>query len=55
MPAGLRAFIPGVASNTLLREKLKGAVFAEPRYSTDNAMGVAILAWRSLRAGENGR
>ena len=45
----------GVASNTLLREKLKGAVFAEPRYSTDNAMGVAILAWRSLRAGENGR
>ena len=43
----------GVASNTLLRERLGGAVFAEPRYSTDNAMGVAILAWRSLRAGEH--
>ena len=41
----------GVASNTLLREKLTGAVFAEPKYSTDNAMGVAILVWRSLRAG----
>lgn len=45
----------GVASNSLLREKLKNAVFAEPRYSTDNAMGVAILAWRSLQAGETGR
>lgn len=45
----------GVASNSLLREKLKSAVFAEPRYSTDNAMGVAILAWRSLQAGETGR
>ena len=38
----------GVASNTLLRSAMKDAVFAEPRYSTDNAMGVAILAWRSL-------
>ena len=39
----------GVASNTLLREKLKGAVFADPKYSTDNAMGVAILTWRSMQ------
>ena len=45
----------GVASNSLLREKLKNAVFAEPRYSTDNAMGVAILVWRSLQAGETGQ
>lgn len=39
----------GVASNQLLREtmiKTCGAVFAEPRFSTDNAMGVAILTWR---------
>ena len=40
----------GVASNTRLRRIMADAVFAEPRYSTDNAMGVAILAWRSLRA-----
>ncbi len=42
----------GVASNQLLREtmiKTCGAVFAEPRFSTDNAMGVAILAWRMLQ------
>lgn len=38
----------GVASNTLLRGVMKDTVFAEPRYSTDNAMGVAILAWRSF-------
>lgn len=35
----------GVASNTRLRARLKDAIFAEPRYSTDNAMGVAVLAW----------
>ena len=42
----------GVASNQLLREtmiKTCGAVFAEPRFSTDNAMGVAILTWRLLQ------
>ena len=41
----------GVASNQLLRQtmvKTSGAVFAEPRFSTDNAMGVAILTWRQL-------
>lgn len=39
----------GVASNSRLRHVLSdscGAVFAEPQYSTDNAMGVAILAHR---------
>ena len=42
----------GVASNTLLREKLTacGALFAQPRYSTDNAMGIAILTGRALEA-----
>ena len=39
----------GVASNRRLRAVMGescGAVFAQPRYSTDNAMGVAILAHR---------
>ena len=39
----------GVASNRLLRQVLGadcGALFAQPCYSTDNAMGVAILARR---------
>lgn len=43
----------GVASNQLLRETMIrscGAVFAEPRFSTDNAMGVAILTWRAHHA-----
>ena len=41
-------FSGGVASNTLLRQWLEplGAVFAQPQYSTDNAMGVAVLAHR---------
>lgn len=40
----------GVASNTLLRARLEGlgAIFAPPQYSTDNALGVAILARRRL-------
>ncbi len=42
----------GVASNALLRQRLGGAVFAPPQYSTDNAMGVAILAHRALQAEE---
>lgn len=45
----------GVASNTRLRQVLTencGAIFAQPRYSTDNAMGTAILTWRALKAGE---
>lgn len=44
----------GVASNTLLRQVMEplGAVFAQPRFSTDNAMGTAILTWRAAKAGE---
>ncbi len=38
----------GVASNTLLRREMSSAVFAQPQYSTDNAMGIAILAHRML-------
>ena len=41
----------GVASNRRLREALEegcGAVFAQPQYATDNAMGTAILTWRAM-------
>ncbi len=43
-------FSGGVASNELLRELAKplNPVFAQPQYSTDNAMGVAILGSRLL-------
>jgi len=40
----------GVASNSLLRELTPDGIFAEPRYSTDNAMGTAILTMRAVRA-----
>ena len=36
----------GVASSLRLRSWMKDAVFAQPQYSTDNAMGTAILARR---------
>ena len=41
-------FSGGVASNSMLREVLKdlNPVFCPPQYSTDNAMGVAVLAHR---------
>ncbi len=41
-------FSGGVASNSLLRQNLKDLdpVFSEPQYSTDNAMGVAVLTHR---------
>lgn len=44
----------GVASNTLLRQRLEplGAIFAPPQYSTDNALGVAVLAHRALEREE---
>nr|WP_207753911.1 DNA-binding protein [Pseudoflavonifractor phocaeensis] len=43
----------GVASNSLLRQVMAPleAVFAPPQYSTDNAMGTAILAWRAVKEG----
>ena len=43
----------GVASNSRLRYVLTEfcqALFAQPEYSTDNAMGPAILAWRMIAA-----
>ncbi len=46
---GLRiVFSGGVASNSMLREVIKPLkpIFSEPQYSTDNAMGVAVLAHR---------
>ena len=43
-------FSGGVASNSLLREEMNGCIFAEPKYSTDNAMGVAILTYRAVNA-----
>ena len=45
----------GVASNGRLKELLRqncGALFAQPQFSTDNAMGTAILTWRALHRGE---
>ncbi|MBQ1281901.1 MAG: DNA-binding protein [Oscillospiraceae bacterium] len=41
-------FSGGVASNSLLRDAAKrfDPVFAQPQYSTDNALGVAVLTWR---------
>lgn len=45
-------FSGGVASNALLRREMgEQVLFAEPRYSTDNAMGVAILTLRALERG----
>jgi N6-L-threonylcarbamoyladenine synthase len=41
----------GVASNSLLRQVMADAYFAQPAYSTDNAMGTAILTERRLRSG----
>ena len=41
-------FAGGVASNSMLRELVAplNPIFAKPQYSTDNAMGVAVLAHR---------
>ena len=46
---GLRVvFSGGVASNSLLREVIAplDPIFSQPQFSTDNAMGVAVLASR---------
>ncbi len=42
-------FSGGVASNSLLREMMPG-IYAAPQFSTDNAMGTAILTMRAVRA-----
>jgi len=41
-------FSGGVASNSLLRQVIAplNPIFSEPQYSTDNAMGVAVLGYR---------
>ena len=47
---GLRiVFSGGVASNSMLRRELEtlNPIFSEPQYSTDNAMGVAVLTARA--------
>ena len=44
-------FSGGVSSNSLLRSACPEAVFCPPQYSTDNAMGIAVLAWREIRHG----
>lgn len=43
----------GVASNSLIRSRMEplGAIFAPPQYSTDNALGVAILTHRAMERG----
>ena len=49
-PEAQVVFSGGVASNSLLRkaaEKVDG-IFCEPCYSTDNALGVAVLTKRIL-------
>ena len=40
-------FSGGVASNSMLRQVMEplSAIFAQPQYSTDNAMGVAVLTY----------
>ncbi|MGM9669691.1 MAG: DNA-binding protein [Faecousia sp.] len=48
---GLRVvFSGGVASNSMLRQRLAplDPIFALPQYSTDNAMGIAVLTKRML-------
>lgn len=42
----------GVASNSLLRSVTPEGIFAQPRFSTDNAMGTAILTYRAVKCGE---
>ena len=45
-------FSGGVASNTILRNTLTpiNPIFAPAQYSTDNAIGVAVLTFRTLEA-----
>ena len=43
-------FSGGVTANSMLRSTMIDAVFCDPQFSTDNAMGVAVLAARLLEA-----
>lgn len=51
-PVEAVVFAGGVSSNSLLREKCRQlpAIFCPPQYSTDNAVGTAVLAWRAHHA-----
>ncbi len=51
-PACPVVFSGGVASNALLRECCAGlpVIFCPPQYSTDNALGIAVLTWRAHHA-----
>ena len=46
-------FSGGVASNSMLREVIAplNPIFCAPQYSTDNAMGVAVLTYRNTLEG----
>ena len=46
-------FSGGVASNSMLREVIAPLkpIFCAPQYSTDNAMGVAVLTYRNTQEG----
>ena len=46
-------FSGGVASNSMLREVIAPLkpIFCAPQYSTDNAMGVAVLTYRNAQEG----
>lgn len=41
----------GVASNSILRRTTPDGIFAKPQFSTDNAMGTAILTYRAVTEG----
>ena len=45
-------FSGGVASNSMLRQVMQnnGIIFAQPQFSTDNAMGVAVITYREQEA-----
>jgi Metal-dependent proteases with possible chaperone activity len=47
-------FSGGVASNSLLRRQMPEAIFGEPRCSTDNALGIAVLTWLQYRKQNSG-
>ena len=43
----------GVASSRFMRQRITEGIFARPEYSTDNAIGIAILTYLAVRS--NGR
>ena len=43
----------GVASSEFLRREMASGIYAQPRYSSDNAMGIAILAYRTATEFDN--